>query len=140
MFRDTVRTVLCEQQESMDPTAVLDFLTACIHIPRLWQVSNRNLSLTSVLWIRIRMDPYHFGNLDPHQTKIRIRSPSPLPPWPTHPTFINYYNVNVSKVVHQSLNCDFGPQAENRGPNLVALLKSRLTPPIVTLFTPFLIR
>jgi hypothetical protein len=66
MFRDTVRTVLCEQQESMDPTAVLDFLTACIHIPRLWQVSNRNLSLTSVLWIRIRMDPRHFGNLDQH--------------------------------------------------------------------------
>jgi hypothetical protein len=55
MFRDTVRTVLCEQQESMDPTAVLDFLTACIHIPRLWQVSDRNLSLTQVLWIRIRI-------------------------------------------------------------------------------------
>jgi hypothetical protein len=49
MFSDTVRTVLCEQQESMDPTAVLDFLTACIHIPRLWQVSDSHLSLTSVL-------------------------------------------------------------------------------------------
>ncbi len=29
----------------------------------------------AVLWIRIRMDPYHFGNLDPrrHHIKIRIR-------------------------------------------------------------------
>jgi hypothetical protein len=30
-----------------------------------------------VLWIRIRNDPHHFGNLnphpDPHQIKIRIR-------------------------------------------------------------------
>ena len=28
-----------------------------------------------VLWIRIRKDPHHFGNLDqhPHQIKIRIR-------------------------------------------------------------------
>jgi hypothetical protein len=30
------------------------------------------LGLT-VLCIRIRMDPHHFGNLDPHQIKIRIR-------------------------------------------------------------------
>jgi hypothetical protein len=34
---------------------------------------------TAVLWIRIRMDSHHFGNLDPHpdpyshQIKIRIR-------------------------------------------------------------------
>jgi hypothetical protein len=29
----------------------------------------------TVLWIRIRKDPHHFGNLDPHphQIKIRIR-------------------------------------------------------------------
>jgi hypothetical protein len=29
----------------------------------------------AVLWIRIRKDPHHFGNLDPHphQIKIRIR-------------------------------------------------------------------
>ncbi len=27
----------------------------------------------SVLWIRIRMDPHHFGNLDPDQIKSRIR-------------------------------------------------------------------
>jgi hypothetical protein len=26
-----------------------------------------------VLRIRIRIDPHHFGNLDPHQIKIRIR-------------------------------------------------------------------
>jgi hypothetical protein len=26
-----------------------------------------------VLWIRILKDPHHFGNLDPHQIKIRIR-------------------------------------------------------------------
>jgi hypothetical protein len=26
-----------------------------------------------VLWIRIRKDPPHFGNLDPHKIKIRIR-------------------------------------------------------------------
>jgi hypothetical protein len=47
-------------------------------------VSYGNLWLP-VLWIRIRMDPHHFGNLDrdldphqgskpdPHQIKIRIR-------------------------------------------------------------------
>ncbi len=29
----------------------------------------------AVLWVRIRMDPHHFGNLDPdtHQVKILIR-------------------------------------------------------------------
>ncbi len=27
----------------------------------------------AVLWIRIRKDPHHFGNLDPDQLKIRIR-------------------------------------------------------------------
>jgi hypothetical protein len=37
------------------------------------------MPLMAVLWIRIRMDPHHFGNLDPHpdpnphQIKIRIR-------------------------------------------------------------------
>ncbi len=29
--------------------------------------------LYSLLWIRIRKDPHHFGNLDLHQIKIRIR-------------------------------------------------------------------
>jgi hypothetical protein len=28
---------------------------------------------SSVLRIRIRIEPHHFGNLDPHQIKIRIR-------------------------------------------------------------------
>ena len=31
-------TVLNRFQPDLDPGAVLDFLTACIHIPRLWQV------------------------------------------------------------------------------------------------------
>jgi hypothetical protein len=32
-------------------------------------------TLPTVLWIRIRKDQHHFGNLDPHphQIKIRIR-------------------------------------------------------------------
>jgi hypothetical protein len=44
-----------------------------------------SLDGTSVLWIRIRVrkDPHHFGNLDPHKIKIRIRikfcKPNPEP-------------------------------------------------------------
>jgi hypothetical protein len=40
------------------------------------QVSTRTIFsflVLAVLWIRIRKDPQHFGNLDPHQIKIRIR-------------------------------------------------------------------
>ncbi len=45
----------------------------------LHQHRYRNLTATAVLWIRIRIDPHHFGNLNlhpdqhPHQIKIRIR-------------------------------------------------------------------
>ncbi len=32
----------------------------------------RTIGLPALLWILIRMDPHHFGNLDPHQIKLRI--------------------------------------------------------------------
>jgi len=36
-LRKTVDAVLSRCQADLEPAAVLDFLTACIHIPRLWQ-------------------------------------------------------------------------------------------------------
>eukprot|EP00088_Acartia_fossae_P042236 TRINITY_DN4429_c0_g1_i1.p1 TRINITY_DN4429_c0_g1~~TRINITY_DN4429_c0_g1_i1.p1 ORF type:complete len:653 (-),score=134.54 TRINITY_DN4429_c0_g1_i1:209-2167(-) len=46
-LQSTVSTVLSVFKPDLDPTAVLDFLTACIHIPRLWQGRDQNLGKNS---------------------------------------------------------------------------------------------
>ena len=47
VLQSTVSTVLSVFKPDLDPTAVLDFLTACIHIPRLWQGRDQNLGKNS---------------------------------------------------------------------------------------------
>jgi len=37
VLRSTVNFLLSSYQSELEPSAVLDFLSACIHIPRLWQ-------------------------------------------------------------------------------------------------------
>lgn len=49
VLQSTVSTVLSVFKPDLEPTAVLDFLTACIHIPRLWQGRQQNSGKNSRL-------------------------------------------------------------------------------------------
>jgi hypothetical protein len=49
-----------------------------------------------VLWIRIRKDPHHFGNLDPYQIKKRIRFKFyKLDPDPHHFGNLDPHQINI---------------------------------------------
>jgi hypothetical protein len=73
---DTIIAVIEENPEAKENglSHLCEFIEDCEHTSLAVKILHL-LGRASVLWIRIRVrkDPHHFGNLEPHQIKIRIR-------------------------------------------------------------------